>query len=133
MEARFHPHLSLASHDLYARPELQAEVARFAAAGADASVIGSPLRVQPRFAAFANGIAMHADDFDDTLQAASGAAWLQGHGQEAPRYVNTVMADKVVGLHVSQAISLALLAGAMGAPRAKLNPVPAINGRAAAP
>lgn len=47
---------------------------------------------------------------DDTLQAASGAAWLQGHGQEAPRYVNTVMADKVVGLHVSQSISLALLA-----------------------
>ncbi len=47
---------------------------------------------------------------DDTLQAASGAAWLQGHGQDAPRYVNTVMADKVVGLHVAQAISMALFA-----------------------
>jgi len=47
---------------------------------------------------------------DDTVQAASGAAWLQGIGHEAPRYVNTVMADKVVGLHVSQAIAMALYA-----------------------
>jgi len=31
-----------------------------------ATVIGSTLRVPERFAAFANGIAMHADDFDDT-------------------------------------------------------------------
>lgn len=30
------------------------------------TVIGSPLRVAPRFAAFANGIGIHADDFDDT-------------------------------------------------------------------
>ncbi len=31
-----------------------------------ASVIGSPLRVPTRFAAFANGTAIHADDYDDT-------------------------------------------------------------------
>ncbi|MGH8766284.1 MAG: CaiB/BaiF CoA transferase family protein, partial [Burkholderiales bacterium] len=47
---------------------------------------------------------------DDTIQAASGAAWLQGVNQPAPRYVNTVMADKVVGLHVAQAITMALYA-----------------------
>jgi crotonobetainyl-CoA:carnitine CoA-transferase CaiB-like acyl-CoA transferase len=47
---------------------------------------------------------------DDTVQAASGVAWLQGIGQDAPRYVNTVVADKVVGLHVSQSIALALYA-----------------------
>ena len=29
-------------------------------------VIGSELRVAPRFAAFANGVGIHADDFDDT-------------------------------------------------------------------
>jgi 2-methylcitrate dehydratase PrpD len=29
-------------------------------------VIGSGLRVAPRFAAFANGVAIHADDYDDT-------------------------------------------------------------------
>ncbi|PLZ03519.1 MmgE/PrpD family protein [Burkholderia sp. WAC0059] len=31
-----------------------------------ASVFGTQLRVPPRFAAFANGVAIHADDFDDT-------------------------------------------------------------------
>jgi 2-methylcitrate dehydratase PrpD len=31
-----------------------------------ATVIGMPLRVAPRFAAFANGVAIHADDYDDT-------------------------------------------------------------------
>src|SRR5438067_1232719 len=30
------------------------------------TVIGSPLRTAPRFAAFANGVAIHADDYDDT-------------------------------------------------------------------
>ncbi|MGE0652863.1 MAG: MmgE/PrpD family protein [Alphaproteobacteria bacterium] len=30
------------------------------------TVIGSRLRVAPRFAAFANGVAIHADDYDDT-------------------------------------------------------------------
>jgi 2-methylcitrate dehydratase PrpD len=34
--------------------------------GGSASVIGSALRVPPRFAAFANGIGVHADDYDDT-------------------------------------------------------------------
>jgi 2-methylcitrate dehydratase PrpD len=31
-----------------------------------ATVIGTPMRVPPRFAAFANGTAIHADDYDDT-------------------------------------------------------------------
>src|SRR5205814_10310942 len=30
------------------------------------TVIGSPLRLAPRFAAFANGASIHADDYDDT-------------------------------------------------------------------
>ena len=34
--------------------------------GGDTTVIGTGLKVQPRFAAFANGIAVHADDYDDT-------------------------------------------------------------------
>ncbi len=34
--------------------------------GGVARVIGSPLRVPARFAAFANGTAIHADDYDDT-------------------------------------------------------------------
>jgi 2-methylcitrate dehydratase PrpD len=35
-------------------------------AGGPASVIGTAMRVPPRFAAFANGTAIHADDYDDT-------------------------------------------------------------------
>lgn len=31
-----------------------------------ATIIGSPLKLAPRFAAFANGTAVHADDYDDT-------------------------------------------------------------------
>src|SRR3546814_15864996 len=31
-----------------------------------ATVIGSSLKVAPRFAAFANGVGIHADDYDDT-------------------------------------------------------------------
>jgi len=31
-----------------------------------ATVIGSKLKVAPRFAAFANGVGIHADDYDDT-------------------------------------------------------------------
>ena len=33
------------------------------------TVFGSSLRLSPRFAALGNGVAMHADDFDDTWQA----------------------------------------------------------------
>jgi len=36
-----------------------------------ATVIGSRLALPPRFAAFANGIAVHADDYDDTQLAAA--------------------------------------------------------------
>lgn len=32
----------------------------------NATVIGSPLKTNPRFASFVNGISIHADDFDDT-------------------------------------------------------------------
>jgi len=37
-----------------------------------ATVIGSRLNVPPRFAAFANGVAIHADDYDDTQLAVAG-------------------------------------------------------------
>ncbi len=47
---------------------------------------------------------------DDAIQAASGFAHFQGYGLDGPRFANTVVADKVVGLHVSQAISMALYA-----------------------
>jgi 2-methylcitrate dehydratase PrpD len=39
--------------------------------GSEATVIGTALRVSARFAAFANGVAIHADDYDDTQLASA--------------------------------------------------------------
>jgi crotonobetainyl-CoA:carnitine CoA-transferase CaiB-like acyl-CoA transferase len=48
---------------------------------------------------------------DDTIQAVSGLAWLQGSaGASAPQYVNSVVADKVVALYVANAVTSALYA-----------------------
>jgi crotonobetainyl-CoA:carnitine CoA-transferase CaiB-like acyl-CoA transferase len=48
---------------------------------------------------------------DDTIQAASGLAWLQGSaGNEPPCYVKSVVADKVLALYVAQAVTAALFA-----------------------
>jgi len=47
---------------------------------------------------------------DDVIQAASGTAWQQGVGANAPRYVNAAVADKVCGLYISNAVSMALYA-----------------------
>jgi crotonobetainyl-CoA:carnitine CoA-transferase CaiB-like acyl-CoA transferase len=48
---------------------------------------------------------------DDTIQAACGLAWLQGDaGHEPPRYVKSVVADKVLALYVAQAVTAALFA-----------------------
>jgi 2-methylcitrate dehydratase PrpD len=38
----------------------------FAACGGKATVVGSGLKTSPRFAAWTNGVSIHADDFDDT-------------------------------------------------------------------
>src|SRR5438067_1030493 len=56
---------SVADSGAIVRKYLSSE--RLTRAGSDAAVvIGSSLRVPPRFAAFANGIGIHADDYDDT-------------------------------------------------------------------
>jgi 2-methylcitrate dehydratase PrpD len=39
--------------------------------GGRASLIGTDVKASPRFAAFANGVSIHADDFDDTQLSAS--------------------------------------------------------------
>ena len=44
----------------------RAEVASYRASSEEASVLGSRLSVPARFAAFLNGLAIHADDYDDT-------------------------------------------------------------------
>ncbi len=44
----------------------QAEVASYGCAVEEASALGTSLRLPARFAAFVNGVAIHADDYDDT-------------------------------------------------------------------
>lgn len=46
--------------------------------------------------------------YDDIIQAASGLAALQADDHSAPRYVNSSIADKIVGLTVVYAVSMAL-------------------------
>src|ERR1700712_2334738 len=68
-----------------------------------ATVIGSDLKLAPRFAAFANGVGIHADDYDDTQLA--------------------VATDRVYGLlthptapALPAALAMAQATGASGAP-----------------
>jgi crotonobetainyl-CoA:carnitine CoA-transferase CaiB-like acyl-CoA transferase len=47
--------------------------------------------------------------YDDIIQAMSGIAALQGHNNpDGPRYVNTILADKLTGLTATYAIAMAL-------------------------
>jgi len=46
-------------------------VQSFGTSDAKASVIGTGMKSHPRFAAFVNGVSIHADDFDDTQLAAA--------------------------------------------------------------
>ena len=66
--------------------------------GGGCTVIGSDLRLAPRFAALANGTAMHADDFDDTLQSVPGGARARHKGR--------------MGVHPTAAVLAAVLAAA---------------------
>ena len=62
------------------------------------TVVGTSIKTGPRFAAFTNGIAIHADDFDDTQLSAA--------------------KDRVYGLLVHPAVSALAAAFAMGEQRA---------------
>lgn len=57
--------LALAGSVSECGPMVKQYVSALASAG-QASVIGTGMKSAPRFAAFANGVSIHADDFDDT-------------------------------------------------------------------
>ncbi|WP_411817820.1 CaiB/BaiF CoA transferase family protein [Hyphococcus sp. DH-69] len=46
--------------------------------------------------------------YDDCIQAASGLAWLNADASGTPRFVRTVLCDKVAGLHLAFAIATGL-------------------------
>ncbi len=55
--------------------------------------------------------------YDDTIQAMSGVAWVQGNGRE-PEYVRTAVADKTAGMYAALAICAELTSRGRGqAPR----------------
>ena len=52
-------------------PLVRKYVQTFGSGGVNASIIGTGMKAHPRLAAFANGVSIHADDFDDTQLAAA--------------------------------------------------------------
>ena len=63
--------LSLAGSVSVMGPLVRQYVQSFGPAEAKASIVGTRMKAHPRFAAFANGVSIHADDFDDTQLAAA--------------------------------------------------------------
>jgi 2-methylcitrate dehydratase PrpD len=58
--------LALAGSASTAGPLIRQYIESLGSNGGSCSVIGTKIRVHPRFAALANGISIHADDYDDT-------------------------------------------------------------------
>src|SRR6202521_4744663 len=58
--------LALAGSASTAGPRIRQYIESLGPCGGNSSVIGTKMKVPARFAALANGIAIHADDYDDT-------------------------------------------------------------------
>ena len=58
--------LALAGEKAETGPIVRRYLGEMGAGAGAATVLGTNLRAPPRFAAFANGVAIHADDYDDT-------------------------------------------------------------------
>src|SRR5579862_1359669 len=63
--------LALAGSASVMAPLVRQYVKSLGVAEEKASIIGTAMKSHPRFAAFANGVSIHADDFDDTQLAAA--------------------------------------------------------------
>ena len=63
--------LALAGSGSVMGPLVREYVKGLGFAGAKGTVIGTAIKAPPRFAAFANGVSIHADDFDDTQLSAA--------------------------------------------------------------
>ena len=58
--------LALAGSASVAGPIVRQYVGTFGTAGTRATVVGTAMKAPPRFAALANGVSIHVDDYDDT-------------------------------------------------------------------
>lgn len=59
---------------------------------------------------FAHGPYGHTPAYDDCIQAAAGLAWLNAGESGEPRYVRTILCDKVAGLHLAFAAAAGIAA-----------------------
>jgi 2-methylcitrate dehydratase PrpD len=66
--------LSLAGSVSTAGPRIRQYIETLGPCGGKATIVGTKMKVHPRFAALANGISIHADDYDDTGSAMHVAA-----------------------------------------------------------
>src|ERR1700726_376080 len=66
--------LALAGSASTAGPRIRQYIESLGPCGGNSSVIGTKMKVHPRFAALANGVSIHADDYDDTGSALHVAA-----------------------------------------------------------
>ena len=66
--------LALAGSASVVSPVVRQYVATLGVTAKSATIVGTTMKVPPRFAAFANGISIHADDYDDTGSALHVAA-----------------------------------------------------------
>jgi 2-methylcitrate dehydratase PrpD len=58
--------LALAGSASTAGPRIRQYIESLGPCGGSATIVGTKMKVHPRFAALANGISIHADDYDDT-------------------------------------------------------------------
>ena len=66
--------LALAGSASVVAPVVRQYLGTLGVTGKSATVVGTTMKVPPRFAAFANGVSIHADDYDDTGSALHVAA-----------------------------------------------------------
>src|SRR5579863_10456907 len=66
--------LALAGSASTAGPRIRQYIESLGRCGGGATIVGTKMKAHPRFAALANGVSIHADDYDDTGSAMHVAA-----------------------------------------------------------
>jgi crotonobetainyl-CoA:carnitine CoA-transferase CaiB-like acyl-CoA transferase len=103
------PHYDVVVHNM--RPQAAARLGLTA----DKLVAAGSKAVLCELVGFGPGPYESRPAYDDTIQAASGLAWVQGNGVE-PAYVRTAVADKTAGMYAALAICAELASRAAGGP-----------------
>jgi 2-methylcitrate dehydratase PrpD len=105
--------LALAGSASVVAPVARRYIATLASTTKSATIVGTSMKTPPRFAAFANGISIHADDYDDTGSALHVAAPILPSAfalcEEGRRSGKDLMLAFHVGVEVASKIGDAIL------------------------